>query len=80
MSLGWFDMPLMVLMPLGGTKDIRTATQAVEYLTSGWPIEGQAAQYARDICLAVLKDLLHPKLGRRAFEVALRQANRMVPV
>lgn len=66
-------------MPRGGAMVIHTTGQASEYLTTGWPIDGKAAFTARDICLAVLNDLLHPKLAERAVERALREAGRLLP-
>ncbi len=78
MGFGKFERSMRARTPRGGTVIIHTAGQAAEYLTTGWPIEGEAAHNARDICLAVLSDLVHPKLAQGAVERALRQAGRLL--
>ncbi len=78
MGTGKFEKPLVVTTPRGGTKVIYTASQAAEYLGAEWPIDGHNARAARDMCFAVLNDLLHPKVAHRAFENALREADRLV--
>lgn len=76
MSVGRFEGPLLVAMPRGGLTSIRSARQAVDYL-SIWPIESETAQVAARICNSAIQGWLHPKVARRAFEKAAREAKRL---
>jgi hypothetical protein len=77
----YFDRPVRVLIGSPGEIRIISSTrEAAECLHYRWPVEGGRMHHsARGACMAAMEGLLEARVARKAFVLAAKEANILLP-
>ncbi|KQZ87087.1 hypothetical protein ASD64_06465 [Mesorhizobium sp. Root157] len=80
MDDGWFSQPVTVSVGIfGEMRHISNARQAVDLLSTHWPVEGSAKHRdARRACLDALRGARPVKAAREIFVEAAREAHILI--